>query len=89
VACIGAVLSSFAVDITELQQVGGPSIRHICDPPRRRACQSVLARSRAPFAPLSLRLWRRVSAMGGLLPVRFFTGMRAQRTFVGGAIAFS
>ena len=32
--------------------------RHICDPPRRRASQAVLARSHAPLAPLPLNLYR-------------------------------
>jgi hypothetical protein len=49
-ALLGAVLSSFAV--AGLQQAGSSIIRHICDPPWRRTCQAVLARSRAPLAAL-------------------------------------
>lgn len=53
-ALLGAVLSPFA--FAGLRQAGSLIIRHICDPPRRRACQAVLARSRAPLAPLPLHL---------------------------------
>ena len=51
-ALLGAVLSPFGV--AELQQAGNSIIRHICDPPRRRACQAVLARSCEPLAPSPL-----------------------------------
>lgn len=49
-ALLGAVLSSFTV--AGLEQADGSIIRHICDPPRRRACQAALARSRAPLVLL-------------------------------------
>ena len=52
-ALLGAVLSSLAA--AGLQQAGSSIIRHICDSPRRRTCQAVPARSRAPLAPLPSR----------------------------------
>ncbi len=47
-ALLGAILRPVA----GLQQAGSSIMRHICDPPRRRACQAVLARLHAPLAPL-------------------------------------